>query len=314
MNYEEAFNVLEIDFINIDYNDLTLNYLKKCYRKMALKHHPDKNGNTDESNEKFKKINEAYNYLKKEIVYLKPEAYNEENDDELNDDSSSIYLNVLKNFVKSVMEGNYADIIVKIVNEILVSGKHISLKLFEELDKDITLNIYLFLSKYRLTLHISDELLDKVYQIVMHKYDNVEIYRLNPSINDLMSNNFYKLYIENQLYLVPLWHSESHYDGSGCEIIVLTEPELPHGILIDDDGNLIIEVIYSLIKDLPEMISNNISVTFNIGKIMFSIPISNLNMKKEQYYRLRGKGISRVKKDIYDVSDKSDIIVKIIFS
>ena len=59
MNYKDAFNILEIDFVNEKYQDITLDYLKKQYRKLALKNHPDKNGNTYESNEKFKRINEA---------------------------------------------------------------------------------------------------------------------------------------------------------------------------------------------------------------------------------------------------------------
>ena len=33
---------------------------------MALQNHPDKNGNTVESNNKFKQINDAYHYLIKE--------------------------------------------------------------------------------------------------------------------------------------------------------------------------------------------------------------------------------------------------------
>ena len=65
MNYKEAFDLLEIDLTEVKYCDISPEYLKKQYRKLALKNHPDKNGNTTESNEKFQKINEAYNYLKR---------------------------------------------------------------------------------------------------------------------------------------------------------------------------------------------------------------------------------------------------------
>jgi len=37
--------------------------LKKAYRKMSMIHHPDKNGNTDESKQKFQELNNAYELL-----------------------------------------------------------------------------------------------------------------------------------------------------------------------------------------------------------------------------------------------------------
>lgn len=40
--------------------------VKQAYYKCALKHHPDKNGNTAESNERFKEITEAYAFLNRE--------------------------------------------------------------------------------------------------------------------------------------------------------------------------------------------------------------------------------------------------------
>ena len=311
MNLKEAFEVLEIDFINIKYQDLTLDYLKKRYRKMALKYHPDKNGNTEESTEKFKKINEAYNYLKKELKYLKPEYFINETEDEIIDDSN-IYLNVLTNFIKSVVKGNYSEIIAKIVNDILVTGKKLSLKIFEDLDKDIALHVFVFLSRYKSLLHLSDELLERVKLIVLNKYDNVEIYKLNPTINDIINNNLYKLYVDEKLFLVPLWHNESYYDVSGCEIIAICDPDLPSNMKIDDDNNLIVTVELSS-HELPKMLINDTPLTFNIGEKTFSIPVDKLYIKREQYYYLKGQGLVNVKKDIYDLSDKSDIIVKVIF-
>jgi hypothetical protein len=154
-------------------------------------------------------------------------------------------------------------------------------------------------------------LIAQVREIVLSKYDNVEIYKLNPSINDLMDNNFYKLYVEDQLYLVPLWHNESYYDGSGCEIIVLCEPELPNGMKLDDENNLYIETEISAYHDLPDMLIRNQDISVDVGNKYLSIPLAELYMKKEQHYRFKRQGISKAKRDIYNINDKSDIIVKI---
>jgi hypothetical protein len=62
------------------------------------------------------------------------------------------------------------------------------------------------------------------------------------------------------------------------------------------------------------MIINGCDILFNIGNKSFSIPLSNLYIKREQYYRLKGTGLVNVKKKkLFDLSDKSDIIVKIKF-
>jgi DnaJ-class molecular chaperone len=317
MNYKDAFEILEIDFIGIKYEELSLGYLKKQYRKLALKYHPDKNGNTPESNEKFKQLSHAYCYLKKEIKHLKPSdfLFEDENDPENTDASSESfnYLNVLKNFVKSVFDGTMhtEEIITKIISNILNAGKQMSLKVFEDLDKETVLNIFNFLSKYRSILHFSDELLDYVKTIVLTKYDNIEIYKLNPSVNDMLQNNFYKLYISDKLFLVPLWHNESYYDGSGCEIIVICEPELPSGMRIDDDNNLYIETEINAANELPDLIKNGDEWSVQVGDKIFSIPVSQLYLKREQYYRFKNQGISKIKNNIYDILDKSDIVVKV---
>jgi curved DNA-binding protein CbpA len=305
MNYKNAFEILEINLSESNYNSMTLEYLKKQYKKMALKHHPDKNGNTSESNENFQKINEAYNFLKSNF-------YDDDLKSENDDSESSLYNEILKGFMKSVFEGKYTEILSKIVNDIMCAGKKISVKLFDDLDKDTAFNIYTFLSNYRSTLHLNQDILENIREIVVKKYDNVEVYKLNPSINDLLNNNLYKLYAHDELFLVPLWHNESYFDGSGCEIIVICEPELPEGVQIDDDNNIFItKEIYGY-NDLHNMILLNKSIQIIIGEKEYEIPISNLYMKREQYYKIKNEGLSKEKRDIYDVSEKSDIIVKII--
>jgi curved DNA-binding protein CbpA len=305
MNYKNAFEILEIDLSEKNYKNISLECLKKQYKKLALKHHPDKNGNTFESNEKFKQINESYSYLKSEF------KFEEEFIEEIYDLNSSLYYDILRGFMKTVFEGKYTEILSKIVNDIMGAGKKISVKLFDDLDKDTALNIYTFLSNYRSTLHLNQDILDSIREIVVKKYDNVEVYKLNPGINDLLNNNLYKLYVENELFLVPLWHNESYFDGSGCEIIVICDPELPEGVKIDDDNNICINKEIYGYSDLLSMIYLNESIKVNVGENEYEIPISNLYMKREQYYRIKNQGLSKNKQDIYDVSEKTDIIVKI---
>ena len=324
MDYTKAFNILEID----EYNTITLEYLKKKYHKLALINHPDKNDNTIESTEKFKQINEAYNYLKREIRHLnrnhsknnsnKFSDSDKDKDSDLDSEDSSIYTNLLNVFIKSIFHGKYNDIILKIIKNIVNNcseiTKNISLTLFDELDKDTCLHIYSFLSKHRSEFHLSQEILDNVKQKILDKCDNILVYNLNPNINDLFENNVYKLYIDEQLFLVPLWHSEIYFDGIGVnegkEIIVLCEPQLPKNIQIDENNNIYINIEITF-DEASKSILNNTNKIVEIGGQTFEIPFSELFMKKIQYYKMKGKGLSKIKDDIYDVSEKDDILFKI---
>jgi curved DNA-binding protein CbpA len=308
MDYKLAFEILEIDINKTNYKDITFDFLKKKYHKLALQNHPDKNGNTPESNEKFKQINEAYNYLKKEINNINPDDLKEEN---INT-SSSLYYDILQLFMKGMLDGKYNEVFLHIVEDIVIGCKKISLKLFDGLDKENSINVYIFLSKYKSILHLSDDTLDEIREIVIQKYDNVEIYKLNPNINDLLNNNFYKLYVKNELYLVPLWYNEVYFDSSGNEIIVLCEPELPEDIKIDDDNNIYVEKTISLQTELSKLILDNSCIKITIGDKSFDILVSELYMKREQYYKIKNQGLTKSDDDIYNVSEKADIIVKII--
>ena len=54
---EDYYQVLGVD------KKATADEVKKAYRKLALKWHPDKNPNNKAAEEKFKKISEAYAVL-----------------------------------------------------------------------------------------------------------------------------------------------------------------------------------------------------------------------------------------------------------
>jgi curved DNA-binding protein CbpA len=306
MNYKYAFEVLEIDISIIGYNNMTLKYLNKQYRKLALKYHPDKNGNTIDSNEKFKEINEAYNYLKREEV-----IFTDRDEIIIDEKDSPIYFDILKKFISTFFEGNYDEMLAKIINDIIITGKQFSVSLFDGIDKDTTLHIYLFLSNNRSVFHLNHEILDIIRNILFNKYKNVEVYKLNPTIKDLLNNNLYKLYINNELLLVPLWHNECYFDVSSCEIIVVCEPELPDNITIDEDNNICVNIKIEY-NSLHKLLLENGVININIGDEQLEVIVSQLHFKKEQYYTVKQKGLSKIKKDIYDISEKSDIIIKIL--
>lgn len=287
MNCKTALDILELDSVNI-----TPESLKKKYHKLALQWHPDKNGNTPESNEKFRQIHEAYELLKREI------------DDKEEEPKLPVYDDLIRMFMG---EGNYSDVFIKIITNIVSNykTKQFIAGLFKDLDKDTALSVYSFLTRYNFLFHLSQEILDELREIVTRKCDNTIVYTLNPSVGDLLEHNVYKLYHENELFLVPLWHSELYFECGSKEIIVLCEPQLDSGLSIDEDNNLFLETKIDLDLD-----KSHIPVT--IGSKTLQIPRQELYMKREQLYRFKGQGVSKIKDNIYDVTERSDIVVKII--
>ena len=299
MDYTTASRILELDE-----SMLNLKYLKKKYHELALKNHPDKNGNTSQSKEKFQQLNEAYEFLSQEL---------EEDNNFGTSFAMPSYLDILQTFLQNILDEKHSQLVCEIIQDIVM--KKLSFTLFEELDKETATQIYTFLMKYRIVLNISSDVLERLGEIVSAnaKKEHVsKVFHLKPTLSDLFSNNIYKLYVEDKLYLVPLWHSEIYFDGeNNTEIVVLCEPELEENITIDEYNNVYtnIEIAFSTIIQL---INSNDPFTFVLCNHTISIPIDKLFMKKEQLYKIKKGGLSKIKgSNIYDVEDKADVIVKI---
>lgn len=290
MDIKNALDILEIENLHFDYK-----YLKKKYYKLALKYHPDKNTELQDSCEKFQKINAAYHYLCKELnmVEEKDTNYNVHNENENEKTNSTIYMDLLNMFMRGVFDGKYNEIIFKIIQDIVLGCKKISLKLFDDLDKDTCLKIYSFFVNYHKILHLNDSILLKMREIVQEKYLNVLIYKLNPSINDLINNNIFKLNVCEQICFVPLWINESYFEVGDCEVITLCEPDLPENINVDEYNNIYFERKISM-EELYNVIENNLDIQLNIGDKVFEIPTCELKLKKEQIYIIKNKGILKV--------------------
>jgi DnaJ-class molecular chaperone len=51
------------DVLQLESQSATPDEIKRAFRRLSMEHHPDKNGNSEESNRAFQEINEAYNVL-----------------------------------------------------------------------------------------------------------------------------------------------------------------------------------------------------------------------------------------------------------
>ena len=310
MDLQCALEILQIE--QSELNNITMVYLKKKYHKLALQNHPDKNGNTIESKEHFQKINEAYHVLKREISIIDIDTGNNIPTESSNAMGYQVILNL---FIDSILKGKYNVYISSIIKDIVNGCKTISIKLFEDLDKDNSIAIYNFLIKYKNILHLNDATIEEVRGIIVEKYKDVQIYIVNPSINDLFDNNIYKLNLNNELYFVPLWHNELYFDSSDGDIIVKCIPELPSNMSIDENNNLL--VVHRVSFTYSLLMTNYIVVL--IGYKSFEIPTNKLLCKMSQTYIFKNQGVAQITEKcddidaMYNVDKKGDVIINIIF-
>jgi curved DNA-binding protein CbpA len=296
----------------------TVDELKKKYRIAALKHHPDKHFNSQESTAKFKEINEAYLYL---YVIYNDKSTNKQfsNNNDSNDsndcdnENEYCYSKLFSKFVNSLMNKftNTQITGLHIVIQILMNKcATLTSAIFDHMDRESLLFIHNLIIKYHNILEISTDRLRNIREIIKKKLQENDIIIIQPTISELFNkNNIQVIEHEKKIYYVPLWHTEVYYDLNNAdqqELIVKCIPNLPEHIYIDEINN-----IYIHVRTRIENLFNQNKLTILLSEsISFDIPVDTLEFKTHQTITLKKCGIPMINtENMYDVSEKMDIII-----
>ena len=286
MNTNKTMNInLALNIMNINKKDLYLldnTKLKKIYHTRALTLHPDKGG----TNEEFKLLSEAYDYLNIMV--------------ELNEYNTSPY----ENYVKSCSDNfEYSNVVNKMKTYVFKYINSISESFINECDDTQLGNIEQILEYYK------DKIPQSVYNKIssVMKTNNCKEFILNPSLNDLFENKIYRFNYNNEIFNVPLWHSELYYNTKdNNEICIKCLPDLSPFIDIDTDNNINIYVF----ENINTIFKNQyLEVKLNENKV-YRVNADEINFVPCQIIILKNKGISKIYgNNIYDTNKKSNIIV-----
>jgi len=338
------FNISQEELGNMDTNDL-----KKIYKKLALKYHPDKNNNSDVSKEHFQNIALAYDTLH---IYIESVQ-----DNNMNRGKSSfldkIFVNI--NMFYSKHAGLVKNIIEMYNDKILL---HLEKTIWDMSDIELyrlkTLieneNIVQYLSKDIKTLiereikirnqeqdpniiekndqdqdQDQDQEANIIEKIEEDQYVSTNVYKntsknsknnimkkhISASIDDIIDNNVHIIEYKNKKIFIPLWHSELTYEVGDDEVLnIYIEPNIPTNMYLDEYNNLHVYIT----KDFSNSLLFCDVLDFEIGSKTFHYNIRDIKIEKTQQIKLWKQGPPLINEhNMFAVSHRASIIIHLEF-
>jgi DnaJ-class molecular chaperone len=220
MNYDKAMNYdIYFSILNIT-RDSTLNDIKKAYRLLSIKHHPDKNGNA--SSDQFNKINEAYSILisnydsikfaekKQDIEYINKTIV-----------SNNGYANNVANVAKDTMISNYANVVNRNYEDIIINLAINYNEAYNGCNKPINverkINVNNVIGHERETLYVQ----------IPKGIDNNEIITLVNKGNSYVNNGVSHSNVKIIIQLIP----HELFERNGLDIIFIKSISLKEALL-----------------------------------------------------------------------------------
>lgn len=277
MEIKRALEVLELHE-----NECNEHNVKKQYRLKALKYHPDKSGSN--TTEQFQEIQEAYECLLSNQEHI-----------------SKDYNSLFTDFLHSINDNGILNSIFQTLQDKCFENvyEYISYKSLVDI-----IHIKTILSNYKHILCIPEHILLVLEDVIRNKKSNLNCYILNPSLDDLLQGNIYKLRFGDQEIYVPLWYNILEHEDSIITVCELQEKE--YNYRIDEYKNIHIDCLYSIdtllnSDEITKKITANYSITFKPSDLM---------IKKNQLMIIENVGIPYPdKNNIYSDKNRSNIIL-----
>jgi DnaJ-class molecular chaperone len=220
MNYDKAMNYdIYFSILNIT-RDSTLNDIKKAYRLLSIKHHPDKNGNA--SSDQFNKINEAYSILisnydsikfaekKQDIEYVNKTIV-----------SNNGYANNVANVANDTIISNYANVVNRNYEDIIINLAINYNEAYNGCNKPINverkINVNNVIGHERETLYVQ----------IPKGIDNNEIITLVNKGNSYVNNGVSHSNVKIIIQLIP----HELFERNGLDIIFIKSISLKQALL-----------------------------------------------------------------------------------